>query len=194
MKLPKLHMTIKTRAASPKCYDASYKRPYTDIKYLFVHGTGNDGDTDEGNAAYFSPEGSNTREAGAHLFIDDDSATKSVPLNRVAFSVGGSVYDGAKSAGGASFHGIATNANSISIELCDTMKDGIFDISQKTFDNAVEVVAFYCLKYNIPRNHILRHWDATGKPCPSCMIGRDNALWKHFLEEVYELMDACEKI
>lgn len=194
MKLPKLHMKVKTRTASERCYDTSYKRNYAEINSLIIHGTANDGDSDEGNAAYFSPEGSNRREAGAHGFIDDDSFTKSVPLNRAAFSVGGGVYAGSREAGGASAYGRVTNATSISIELCDTMKDGIFDISEKTFENAVEVTAYYALKYRIPRKNIIRHWDVNGKPCPSCMIGRDNALWTRFLAEVYELMDKCERL
>lgn len=193
MKLPKLHMEIKTRTASERSYDTSYKRPYSDIKWQVIHSTNNDGDTDEGNAAYFSPEGSNRTYAGAHGFVDDDSCTKSVPLNRAAYAVGGSLYNDVGTTGGGRLYGKVTNANSISIEICDTMKDGVIDISEKTFRNAVEVAAYYALKYNIPRDHIVRHFDVTGKKCPSAMIGRDNVLWNHFLQEVYKLMDECEK-
>lgn len=194
MKLPKLHMKIKTKTAAERSYDTSYKRNYAEITYLVIHGTANDGDSDEGNSNYFSPGGSNRNYAGAHLFVDDDSCTKSVPLNRAAYAVGGGVYSGSRETGGASFYQRCTNANSVSIELCDTMKDGIFDISNKTFENAVELAAYYALKYKIPKARIIRHWDVNGKPCPSCMIGKDNALWTRFLEEVFELMDQCKNL
>lgn len=192
MKLPKLHMEVKTKTASDRSYDPTYKRAYSEIAYIVIHGTANDGDTDEANGNYFA--NTNRNYAGAHVFVDDDSCTKSVSLNRTAYSVGGGVYAGATEAGGASFYQRCTNANSLSIELCDTMKDGIFDISEATFQNGVEITAYYALKYGIKKARIIRHWDVNGKPCPSCMIGRDNALWNRFLAEVYELMDQCERL
>lgn len=46
------------------------------IKYIVMHYTANDGDTDEGNAHYFQGAG---RRASAHYFVDEDSVTQSVP-------------------------------------------------------------------------------------------------------------------
>ena len=43
------------------------------IKYIVMHYTANDGDTDEGNAHYFQGAG---RRASAHYFVDEDSVTQ----------------------------------------------------------------------------------------------------------------------
>ena len=32
--------------------------------------------------------------------------------------------------------------------------------------NAAKTVAYLCKKYNIDLDHVIRHCDATGKPCP----------------------------
>lgn len=173
--------TIKTKKAKDVSYDTSKTRPYSQIEYIVIHYTANDGDTDEGNASYFSETGSNKASAGAHIFVDDDSATKSVPLNRIAWAVGGSKYAGTT---GGSYYGKATNANTLNIELCDTIKDGQHDISTKTLENAAVITAYYCAKYDIPVTRVIRHWDVTGKNCPAYMVGNNNALWEHFLQRV----------
>lgn len=56
-------------------------RNISDIKYIVIHYTANDGDTDEGNGNYFA---NNVVGASAHYFVDDDSITQPVPDNRIA--------------------------------------------------------------------------------------------------------------
>lgn len=70
--------------ANPKNYGG--KRSLSSIKYIVIHYTVNDGDTDEANAKYFH---NNVVKASAHYFVDDDSYTKSVPIKNIAWSVGG---------------------------------------------------------------------------------------------------------
>lgn len=188
MKLPKVGVPVVVRKASDLSYDTGWKKVVNDrAKFIVIHSTSNDGDTANGNGNYFSETGSNDRYAGAHCFVDDYEIVKSVPLNRAAWSVGGNVWAGSSKAGGARFYEVCTNYNSISIEMCDTMKDGVVDLSSKTFENTARLVAYYSVKYNIPDDHIIRHWDVTGKPCPSYMIGIDNVLWKKFKERVAEI-------
>lgn len=188
MKLPKVGYSLETRVASTYSYDTQVKRAVGKGEwYIVIHATGNDFDTAKGNANYFSEEGSNKRYAGANVFVDQYGGWKSVPLNRAPFAVGGNIWAGSKEAGGARYNGKCTNYNSINIEMCDDMKDGIADLSSKTFENTARLVAYYSVKYNIPDDHIIRHWDVTGKPCPSYMIGIDNALWKKFKERVAEI-------
>ena len=78
---------IKQRRANRNNYGLS--RNVKNIKYIVIHYTANDGDSDESNGNYFA-----TRiiKASAHYFVDDDSITQSVPDNYVAYSVGGSKY------------------------------------------------------------------------------------------------------
>ena len=164
---------LKNRLANRANYGS--KRALSKIKYIVVHYTANDGDSDEGNGNYFA---NHIKQASAHYFVDGDSITQSVPDNYIAYSVGGSKYTDCNKTGGGKLYGQCTNANSISIELCDEVKNGISDFTQATLDNAVELIKVLMKKYNIDINHVIRHFDVTGKPCPKPYV--DNAKWKEF--------------
>lgn len=148
------------------------KRSKESIKYIVFHYTGNEKDTAEANATYFAT--SNTRTAGAHFFIDKKGKIfKSVDMNLTAWAVGGDQRSGMK--GEAKYFKKCTNANSVSIEMCDCVKDTNY---------AEMVAARYLVRYiqkNCPNaKTIIRHWDVNGKKCPACMIGEDNKKWKDF--------------
>ena len=161
---------LKTNYADKSNY-GSYRNT-SKIKYIVWHFTANDGDTDESNAKYFKRK---NIKASAHYFVDDDSITISVPDTYVAWSVGGSRYSDYKLTGGASLYKICTNTNSISIELCDTIKDGKYNASEKTIENAIELTRKLMKKYNIPIQNVIRHFDVTGKKCPLYLI--NNTEW-----------------
>ena len=113
---------LKTDLADKSNYGSA--RSTSSIKYIVWHYTANDGDSDEANGNYFN--GAN-RKASAHYFVDDDSITISVPDNYIAWSVGGNRYSNYQTTGGAKLYGIATNTNTLNIELCDTKKNGKYD-------------------------------------------------------------------
>lgn len=165
---------IKTNTANKGNYGGV--RSVSSIKFIVIHYTGNDGDTDESNANYFK---NNVVKSSAHYFVDDDSITQSVPDNCVAWAVGGNRYASYKTTGGAKFYNVCTNANSISIELCDDVKDGKISPSAKTITNALDLTKMLMKKYNIPASKVIRHFDVTGKICPGYWAGDStkNALW-----------------
>ena len=168
----------KTLFANPKNYGG--KRSLSSIKYIVIHYTANDGDTDEANAKYFH---NNVVKASAHYFVDDDSYTKSVPLKNIAWSVGGKKYPNCGKTGGGKKYGLCTNANSINIELCDTVRDGKAGASAATIQNAVTLTKKLMKKYNIDKAHVIRHFDVTGKPCPAYWT--DDKKWKkEFLDKL----------
>lgn len=166
---------LKKNLANKKNYGGS--RKISAIKYIVIHYTANDGDTDEGNGKYFH---SNIVKASAHYFVDSDSVTQSVPDDYVAWSVGGSKYSSCKSTGGGKFYGKCTNSNSISIELCDDKKNGTVYPSAATITNAIELAKDLMKKYGIPAENVIRHFDVTGKSCPAYWCGTDakNKKWK----------------
>ena len=166
--------TLKTNIANKNNYGG--KRNTSAIKYIVLHYTGNDGDSDEANARYFK---NNIVKASAHYFVDDDSVTQSVPDNYIAWSVGGRRYSSCSKSGGGSMYGKCTNSNSISVELCDTVKNGTVYPSEKTIENAVELVKVLMHKYGIPESNVIRHFDVTGKGCPAywCGATAKNVLW-----------------
>lgn len=168
--------TYKKNIANRKNY--GYSRSTRNIKWIVVHFTANDGDSDESNARYFK---NNIVKASAHYFVDDDSVTQSVPDNYVAYSVGGDKYKNTK---GAKYFNIVNNTNSLNIELCDTVKNGKNDLSAKTRANAILLIKQKAKKYGIDRNHIIRHWDVTGKNCPKYFV-EDSYSWNRFLDDIF---------
>ena len=122
---------LKELLANPGGYGGS--RDASQIKYLVFHNTGNDGDKAADNAACFR---NHVVEASAHYFVDDTAVWRSVPDLRVAWAVGGKKYANTGKTGGGTMHGIITNTNSISIEMCDTIRNGICQASEDTLANA----------------------------------------------------------
>lgn len=166
--------TMKKRIANRRNYGD--KRSKSQIEYIVIHYTGNDGDTDENNGNYFE---NNIVKASAHYFVDDDSITQSVPDDYVAWSVGGSRYTDYKQTGGAKLYGTVNNTNSLSIELCDDVKNGVVYPSAGTIANALDFTKKKMKEYNIPASRVIRHFDVTGKRCPAYWSGAtvNNRKW-----------------
>lgn len=173
---------IKKKIAHKSNY--GIKRSTSAIKYIVLHYTGNDGDRDESNATYFT--GAN-RNASAHYFVDDDSITQSVQDNYIAWSVGGGIMDKGSSyyAKGGKCYGKCTNSNSISIEMCDTTKDGKHNLSVKTRANAIDLARTLIKKYNIPKSNVIRHFDVNHKLCPLYFVANEKS-WTSFRDEIFK--------
>ncbi len=167
-------VTIKVHHANKANYGKS--RSTSSIRYLVIHYTSNDGDTDEANGKYFA---NNVVKASAHYFVDDDSITQSVPDNYVAWAVGGNKYASCSRTGGGKYYGKCTNSNSLSIEICDDVKNGKVYPSAKTIENALELAKMLMKKYSIPVSNVIRHFDVTGKLCPAywCGSAENDKLW-----------------
>lgn len=165
---------IKTNLAASDNYGS--KRSTNNIKYLVIHYTGNDGDSDEANTNYFKEH---QRNASAHYFVDDDSVSRSVPDDWVAWSVGGNKYPNCPQTGGGKFYNQCTNSNSISIELCDSIRNGKYDFTENTLAQAAELAKLIMKTYNIPIERVIRHFDVTGKHCPGPFV-EDPKAWQSF--------------
>lgn len=174
--------TFKKRLSNRANYGS--QRALGKIKYIVIHYTANDGDSDEGNGNYFA---NNIVKASAHYFVDGDSVTQSVPDDYIAWAVGGSKYSDCNKTGGGKLYGQCTNTNSISIELCDEVRNGRSDFSPATIENAIDLTKTLMAKYNIDINHVIRHFDVTGKPCPKPFV--DNSTWEEFKNKITESED-----
>ena len=166
---------LKTNLANKSNYGA--KRSTLAIKYIVVHYTANDGDTDENNGKYFK---NNIVSASSHYFVDSDSVTQSVPDDYVAYSVGGKKYSNCSTTGGGKFYGKCTNTNSLNIEICDDVKNGVIYPSAQTIKNAIELTKQKMKEYNVPASNVIRHFDVNGKSCPAYWCGSEekDTKWK----------------
>lgn len=162
-------LSIHKRLAKKVSYGG--KRSLKDIKYIVIHYTGNKADTAKNNADYFAT--GNTRQAGAHFFADKKGEIwKSVNMNRIAWAVGGKYT---LSNGAGTYYGKCTNANSVSIELCDCVNKTNWEQML-----AARKLVKYIQKKCPNAKTIIRHWDVNGKSCPLPMVGKDNEKWVLF--------------
>lgn len=146
-----------------------------DIRYLVYHYTGNDGDRAVNNAKYYQ---STVVGASAHYFVDDEEIYQSVGDLFIAWAVGGRKWSDCRQTGGGSLYGMVTNANSISIEMCDTVRDGRIMASEATLERAAALGRELMEKYDIPVERVVRHFDVTGKHCPAYLM--DETAWVAF--------------
>lgn len=175
--------TIKEQLANSGNYGGS--RNASQIRYLVYHYTGNDGDRAANNAKYFQ---NNIVKASAHYFVDDTTVWRSVPDLKVAWSVGGSKYANADKTGGGTMYGVITNTNSLSIEMCDTIRNGVYQASEATLANAAALGRALMEKYDIPIENVYRHFDVTGKHCPSYLVNAQK--WAEFKKRLeVKIMD-----
>ena len=167
---------IKQSLASKENYGG---RKFGPNRYIVVHYTANDGDSDDSNAKYFRD---NVVKASANYFVDDDSITCTVPPEYIAYHCGAYTY----------YHPSCRNYNSIGVELCDAHKDGIVMATEKTQANAAELIAMLMRKYNIPIQNVIRHYDVTHKNCPAYWV-KDPAGFEKFKKMIQEADEMVEQ-
>ena len=134
------------------------------ISYLVIHDTGNvnSGADALAHSKYF---GSGNKNASAHYFVDSKGTVQIIEDHLASWHCG----DG---------HGkyAITNQNSIGIELCIN-KDGCLC---KTLDHAAILIKNLAKKHKIPKENILRHYDASRKICPRSLSSDNWQKWTEF--------------
>lgn len=162
------------------------------VRGLVMHWTADPGATDENEHDFFDgSDGGGGRYAGAHLFVDRDSATQLIPFDEIAYHANEKACRISKLKGdikfsdGSTYHGDA-NVTSIGIEMC-VEKDGT--IHGSTVKRAEQVAAELCKKYGLdPAKDIYRHNDITGKNCPAPWVSHPE-LFTQFKKDVDKLVN-----
>ena len=154
------------------------KRNRKDVKYIVIHYTAGANDTAKNEVDYFATN--NDRQAGAHFFVDREGKIgRSIPMNRTAWAVGGSKYPDTK---GGKYYGKCTNFNSVSIELCAIATRYPSEKQTKAVKKLIKYIHKHCK--NIPQKNVIRHYDVTGKACPSIYAKPNSKKWKEFKKAV----------
>ena len=164
------------------------------IKYIVIHytaGITSKPGTAKSTAKYFAKE---TTKASADFIIDDENIVQYNPdiKNRYCWHCGGSKY---KTKGG-SLYKVCTSANSIGIEMCSTNSakkvtnpnDTNWYFTDAVIANGIELTKKLMEEYDIKADHVIRHYDVNGKPCPG-VIGwnedtNDISKWQDFIIRV----------
>ncbi len=135
------------------------------IRYIVVHYVGAVS-TAKNNSDYFK---STYRGASAHYFVDDNDIYRVVRDEDTAWHCGttGKYYSNCR------------NSNSIGIEMCCYNNNGTLDISENIVNKTIELVKELMVKYNIPAENVIRHYDVTHKCCPAPFVNNPSR-WSDF--------------
>jgi len=144
------------------------------IKYIVIHYVGATGGA-QANCKYYAEA---DRSASAHYYVDfDGSVWQSVEDKNIAWHCGAKSY----------VHAECRNANSIGIEMCvrnkgdqsSTSKDWYFE--DATVQTAIALTKELMAKYGIAADHVIRHYDVTGKICPNPYVyNHTDHTWEDF--------------
>ncbi len=124
------------------------------------------------NAQYF--HNNSGLQASAHYFVDEHGVVQSVRDTDGAWHCGGPLESSHHP-----LHNICMNRNSLGVEMCSDKVNGKYVITAQTVDRTVELVRWLMDKYGIDVDHVVRHYDVTGKDCPEPWV-RDESLWRKF--------------
>ena len=165
------------------------------VKYIAVHytaGTTSKKGSARNVARYFA---NSTVNASADFVVDDYEAVQynPNPKTRYCWAVGATKKTNNK---GGSLWGKATNKNTISVEICSSLKEGYpqqpnsagWYFTDEVIANAVELVKELMRTYRIPAENVIRHYDVTGKLCPGIVGWNEDSKstyqWQRFKKAI----------
>ena len=146
--------------------------PGRTILYLAIHytaGVSSKPGSASGCASWFA----NPNAGGSADYIVDEETLIQYnpdPYNRYCHAVGGGRYN----TQGGRLYGVAKNSNCISLEICSTNSKGkitvpndtAYSFTEKVLEKAIEATKQLMEMYHIDAEHVIRHYDCNGKPCP----------------------------
>ncbi len=131
------------------------------VKDIAIHYVGNPGTTAQQNHDFYDqPE----TTVSSHFLIGmDGDIIQCIPMDEKSSATND------------------RNLDTISIEVCHPDSTGKF--TQESYDALVKLTAWLCDYCGIGRDHVIRHYDVTGKPCPLYFVDHPD-LWEQFLADV----------
>lgn len=178
-----------TNSTNPKCVDPSVvyaplnccvtRSSNRTIKYLAIHYTAG-ASSAPGRAKGMKSSWEKSHRASADFGVDDRDMVQfnPDPKNYYCWAVG----DAKTTAGGGASVKDGRNSNTISIEICSTLKKGTsaskpnhegWYYTEEALNNGIKLAKILMKKYNIPIERVVRHYDISGKLCPG-IIGYNN--------------------
>lgn len=136
------------------------------VKYIVIHNTDNYAAGANARAHAKAQHDGNFSGYSAHVYVDDTGAYQATPYDRGAWHIGVNY--------GGRLFGIANNRNAIGIEMCVQAGYNY----ERAFQNTVDVCRQLMKKYNVDADHVIQHYDACAKNCPSAIRARGD--WQRF--------------
>lgn len=165
-------MKITFKGCNPSNYRKGREFP---VHWIVLHFTANNGDTAQNNADFFARESG--LRASAHYFVDPNGVVQSVKDGDTAWHCG-------RERGG-SYYNDCRNANSIGIEMCSVIRNGVYVIPEETMKRAAKLTRELMAKHHVPVSRVCRHYDVTHKDCPEPWV-RNPKQWENFKKMLTE--------
>lgn len=134
-----------------------------DVQDIVIHYVGNPGTTAEQNRCYYCNPDSTV---SSHFLIGlDGEILQCLPLHEKSSATNW------------------RNADTISIEVCHPDESGQF--TGATYASLVRLTAWLMDACGLGQDHIIRHYDVTGKECPKYFVVNEQA-WEQFKSDAAE--------
>ena len=133
----------------------------TAVNDIVIHYVGNPGTTAQANRDFFDSDASNV---SSHYVIGlDGEIIQCLPLDERSAASNN------------------RNPDTISIEVCHPDSTGKFN--DDTYRSLVKLTAWLCDEAGLSSDHVIRHYDVTGKICPKYFVDHEDA-WEQFKSDV----------
>lgn len=120
---------------------------------LVLHNTANNASAK--NEVTYLNSSENTTSTSFHFAVDESNAYQAIPLTHSAYHAGNPTV----------------NKKSIGIEIARSTSSNI-QIKNKAIENSIILINMLTNEYNIQKNSIITHKDASGKHCPHDIYDR----------------------
>lgn len=148
--------------------------PTDSLDYIVIHYLGNPKTTAQENHDYFeSLKDLQDVSMSANFVVGlEGEIIECVPPGEIAYASN------------------SMNHLSISIENCHLDETGRF--KEETYQSCVHLTAYLAEEYGIDREHIIRHYDVTGKECPLYYVEHEDK-WEAFRDDVMNYIEECRE-
>ena len=137
----------------------------TAVNDIVIHYVGNPGTTAQANRDFFDSDASNV---SSHYVVGlDGEIIQCLPLDERSAASNN------------------RNPDTISIEVCHPDSTGKFN--DATYQSLVKLTAWLCGEAGLSSEHVIRHYDVTGKICPKYFVDHEDA-WEQFRSDVSAAM------
>jgi len=147
-------------------------------QYIVIHETGNVSSGANAQMHYKYWNTNINAQSSVHFVVDDKEVIQLAELSWRCWHVGDNKR-----------HSSIVNGNSIGIEIC-VNADGDYT---KARQNAIELVKYLMPILKIDADHVVRHFDSSGKHCPATMLDKPE-LWVDFKNQLQPVMAYLEAL
>ncbi len=149
-----------------------YSRPgiaLEEVKNVAIHYTANPGSTAMNNRDYFEGlKDNHSNQVSSHFVVGlEGEIVQCIPTNEISYATN------------------SRNVDTISIECCHPDESGKFN--NATYESLVELTAYLCNRFGLDIDHVIRHYDVTGKNCPKYYVENPEA-WEQLKADIQTRM------